>query len=146
MGANPSGFPLSIPELLSSPIGVVLDYDAIFLESDEYARRGVELMKERNQNCVLVTRGGEVVGIVSETDILEKMTRAKDMDKVHLRDLMSSPVVAVAPNATVQEAINVMKSRNVKQVMVHGYSAAIGIVSMKDIHEMMGKIAKTTII
>ena len=146
MEASPSGFPLSIPELLSSPIGVVLDYDAIFLESDEYARRAVELMKETNQNCVLVSNKGEVVGIVSETDILEKMTRAKEMEKVRLREIMTSPVIAVAPGTTVQEAITVMKNRKIKQVMVHAYSAPIGIVSMKDIHEMMGKIAKTAII
>ena len=146
MEANPSGFPLSIPELLSSPIGVVLDYDAIFLESDEYARRAVELMKERNQNCVLVSNKGEVVGIVSETDILEKMTRAKEMEKVRLREIMTSPVIAVAPGRTVQEAITVMKKRKIKQVMVHAYSARIAIVSMKDIHEMMGKITKTAII
>lgn len=123
-----------------------MNSDIILLGTDDYARRAAELMKERNQNSVLVSQQGEVVGIVSETDILDKVTRAKDMDRVRLREIMSSPVIAVAPSATVKEALEVMKARHVQQVMVHAYSAAIGIVSIKEVYEMMGKIAKTTII
>ena len=123
-----------------------MNSDIILLGGDDYARRAAELMKERNQNSVLVSNQGEVVGIVSETDILDKVARAKDMDRVRLREIMSSPVIAVAPSTTVKEALEVMKARHVQQVMVHAYSAVIGIVSIKEVYEMMGKIAKTTII
>jgi predicted transcriptional regulator len=146
MEASPAGFPFTIPALLSSPVGIVMNSDIILLESDDYARRAAELMKERNQNSVLVSNNGEVVGIVSETDILDKVARAKDMDKVRLREIMSSPVIAVAPSTTVKEALEVMKARHVKQVMVHAYSAAIGVVSIKEVYEMMGKVSRISII
>jgi predicted transcriptional regulator len=124
------------------PVGDVQNSDMIMLETDSSADEAVRLMKERNQRCVLASYKGEVVGILSKTDILNKViSEGRNPSKVHIREIMTSPVVAVDPQTTIEKALSIMKTRNIKQIMVHAYSAAIGIVYIDDIYNKMESLS-----
>ena len=134
--------PDNINSLLLSPIGTVLSTDLIILESDNSAKEAYEFMEERNARCVLASHKGEVVGIVSKTDILFKVLgQDRNPAKVKLREIMSSPVLAVEPTSTVKEALSVMDKRRVRQVMVHAYSAVLGMVTRDAIYERLEAIS-----
>ena len=134
--------PDNINSLLLSPIGTVLSTDLIILESDNSAKEAYEFMEERNARCVLASHKGEVVGIVSKTDILFKVLgQDRNPAKVKLREIMSSPVLAVEPTSTVKEALSVMDKRHVRQVMVHAYSAVLGMVTRDAIYERLEAIS-----
>ena len=64
----------SISSLLSWPVGNLMNNDAIILEADETLDEAIKRMKERNLRSVLASHLGEVVGMVSKTDILYKVT------------------------------------------------------------------------
>jgi CBS domain-containing protein len=134
--------PDNINSLLLSPIGTVLSTDLIILESDNSAKEAYEFMEERNARCVLASHKGEVVGIVSKTDILFKVLgQDRNPAKVKLREIMSSPVLAVEPTTTIKEALSVMDKRRVRQVMVHAYSAVLGMVTREAIYERLEAIS-----
>lgn len=134
--------PESIPSLMSSTVGIIMNSDAIILESDRFVAEAITLTKERNQRSVLASHKGEVVGLVSKTDILYKIIgEGRNPNKVRLREIMTSPVLAVDPHTTVREALSIMNKRNVRQLMVHAYSAVLGIVSREDVSRMVEKIA-----
>ncbi|HEY7110485.1 MAG TPA: CBS domain-containing protein [Nitrososphaeraceae archaeon] len=134
--------PESIPSLMSSTVGIIMNSDAIILESDRFVAEAITLTKERNQRSVLASHKGEVVGLVSKTDILYKIiAEGRNPNKVKLREIMTSPVLAVDPHTTVREALSIMNKRNVRQLMVHAYSAVLGIVSREDVSRMVEKIA-----
>jgi CBS domain-containing protein len=134
--------PDNINSLLLSPIGAVLNTDLIILESDKFAKEAYEFMEERNARCVLASHKGEVVGIVSKTDILFKVLgQDRNPGKVKLREIMSSPVLAVEPTTTVKEALSIMDKRHVRQVMVHAYSAVLGMVTREAIYEKLEAIS-----
>src|ERR687885_579387 len=61
--------------------------------------------------------------------------------KVKLREIMSSPVLAVEPTTTVKEALSIMDKRHVRQVMVHAYSAVLGMVTREAIYERLEAIS-----
>ena len=85
--------PANTTSLLSSPIELILNTNVIILESDSLANEAITLMKERNVRSVLVSHDGEVIGIVSKTDILFKvMSLGRNPAKVKLREIMNSPV------------------------------------------------------
>jgi signal-transduction protein with cAMP-binding, CBS, and nucleotidyltransferase domain len=114
----------------------------IILESDKSVKEAYEFMEERNARCVLASHKGEVVGIVSKTDILFKVLgQDRNPAKVKLREIMSSPVLAVEPATTVKEALSVMDKRHVRQVMVHAYSAVLGMVTREAIYEKLEAIS-----
>jgi CBS domain-containing protein len=139
---NGLAIPESIPSLMSSTVGIIMNSDAIILESDRFVAEAITLTKERNQRSVLASHKGEVVGLVSKTDILYKIVaEGRNPSKVRLREIMTSPVLAVDPHTTVREALSIMNKRNVRQLMVHAYSAVLGIVSREDVSRMVEKIA-----
>lgn len=135
--------PANTTSLLSSPIELILNTNVIILESDSLANEAITLMKERNARSVLVSHDGEVIGIVSKTDILFKvMSLGRNPAKVKLREIMNSPVLALDPKATVQEALSIMDKHVIRQIIVSSNAAVLGTVARDDIFE---KIQMATI-
>jgi len=131
-----SSVPDDISSLLSMPIEHCIDTSVVLLESDKFTDEALNLMKEKGVRSVLVSHLGEVVGIVSKTDILFKvMSQGRNPGKVRLREIMTSPVMAVAPNNTVQETLSIMDKHVIRQVIVSSHSAVLGMVSRDDIFE-----------
>ena len=136
----------SISSLLSWPVGNIMNNDAIILEADRSLDEAIKRMKEKNQRSVLASHLGEVVGMVSKTDILYKVTsEGRNPSKIKLREIMTSPVLAVNPQNTIKDALTIMNKRNVRQLMVHAYSAVLGIISREDISRKMEEIALTSV-
>ena len=132
-----SGYvPDNITALLDSPIEHFLNTNVVIMEGDKYADQALQLMKERDVRSILVSHLGEVIGIVSKTDILFKvMAQGRNPGKVKLREIMTSPVLAMGPHNTVQETLSIMDKHVVRQVIVSSHSAVLGMVSRDDIFE-----------
>jgi signal-transduction protein with cAMP-binding, CBS, and nucleotidyltransferase domain len=134
--------PTSIAGLLTSPIGNAMNTDVIICEADSTVQDSLSLLKEKNQRSVIASYKGEIVGLVSKTDILYKVTyEGRSASKVKLREIMTSPVLAVDPQTTIKDALELMNKKNVRQAMVHAYSAVLGMVYREDIYKMMETIA-----
>src|SRR5918912_3850021 len=104
-----SFIPDDITALLSTPIEHFINTNVVIMESDKTTDEALALIKERGVRSVLVSHLGEVVGIVSKTDILFKvMSQGRNLGKVKLREIMTSPVLAVGPQNTVQETLSIM--------------------------------------
>ena len=140
MENNPA--PTTLPDLLSSPVGIVLKPDVIILESSATVGEAIKLMTDNNSRSVLVSSKGEIIGIVSKTDILFRViSQNRSPDKVRLREIMTCPVLAVRPNSTVAEALSVMDKHKVRQVFVHAYAAVLGMVTRDDIYQLIETIS-----
>ena len=128
--------PEDISALLSTPIEQFIDTNVVILESDKFTDEALNLMKEKHVRSILASHMGEVVGIVSKTDILFKvMSQGRNSGKVRLREIMTSPVLAVGPQNSVQETLSIMDRHVIRQVIVSSHSAVLGMVSRDDIFE-----------
>jgi signal-transduction protein with cAMP-binding, CBS, and nucleotidyltransferase domain len=73
---------------------------------------------------------------VSKTDILfNVMSEGRNPGKVRLRQIMTSPVLAVDPHNTVQETLSIMDKHVIRQLIISSHSAVLGMVSRDDIFE-----------
>jgi len=119
--------------------------DVVILESDASVDEATKLMKEKNSRSVLVSKRGEVIGIVSKTDILFKViSQNGNPSKVKLREVMTCPVRAVGPGSTIKDALSVMDKHGIRQVMVHAYAAVLGVVTREDIYQSMETLSMTS--
>jgi CBS domain-containing protein len=138
-----SYLPDDITALLSTPIEQFINTNVAIMETDKFTDEALALIKERGVRSVLASHQGEVVGIVSKTDILFKViSEGRNPGKVRLREIMTSPVLAVDPHNTVQETLSIMDKHVIRQVIVSSHSAVLGMVSRDDIFE---KIHMTTL-
>ena len=85
---------------------------------------------------LVVVRSGRPVGLVTERDILWKVTaKEQNPKKVLVRQVMSSPVVTVTPLATLRAAARLMIGHNVRRLVVTRLDQVEGIVTARDIVE-----------
>ena len=131
--------------MLSTPIEHYMNTDLVILESDKFTDEALNLMKEKDVRSVLVSHLGEVMGIVSKTDILFKvMSQGRNPGKVRLREIMTSPVLAVDPHNTIQETLSIMDKHVIRQVIVSSHSAVLGMVSRDDLFEKIHMATMST--
>lgn len=97
-------------------------------------KRAADTMRRDGIAALVVLSGDEIVGIVSERDIVHALSR--DGDRVlslSVRDILSRTIVTVAPTDTVKLAMRLMTDRRVRHLPVMDQGRLAGIVSMGDV-------------
>jgi CBS domain-containing protein len=82
----------------------------------------------------VVKDDGELLGVISESDILD----AERDDKV--RDYMSSPAVSVEEDMPVEEVATIFRSKKVNRLPVVSEGRLIGIVTRDDLISYLANI------
>ena len=96
----------------------------------ETARR----MKDDKVGSLLVDRGGQVVAIVTETDIVRKaVAKGFDLGKKKVETIMSSPVVSIEIQRTPQDAHDMMADLGVRHLAVTDKGKIVGLLSVRDL-------------
>jgi len=94
----------------------------------------IRIMAEAHVGALLVMEGGRLLGIVSERDYARKvvlMGRASNTTPV--RDIMSSPVVTIGADGTVDDAMRLMTDHRIRHLPVVRGGAVTGVVSIGDL-------------
>jgi acetoin utilization protein AcuB len=96
-----------------------------------------ELMKTRGIHHLVVTRGADVVGVLSNRDAggrADSTTRAGRT----VGDLMTTAVVTVTPEQTARKAATLMKGRTIGCLPVKRGGRLVGIVTTSDLLRLLG--------
>jgi len=134
-----------ISSLLATPVEHFINTNVVILEGDRFADEALGIMKKKGVRSVLVSHLGEVVGIVSKTDILFKvMSQGRNPAKAKLREIMTSPVLAVGPHNTIQETLSIMDKHVIRQVIVSSHSAVLGMIARDEIFEKIHMATMST--
>ena len=97
------------------------------------------LAEHRISGLPVLVDGWQVVGVVSEADLLAAQDRtAADRTAAHLGlmagELMTAPAVTIHPDATIPAAVHVMSTHHIRRLPVTGADRQlIGIVSRRDV-------------
>lgn len=132
--------------LMAMPLGKIMETDALIMEGEKTIAEAISLMQKQNAKVVLVSHGGEAVGIVSKTDILFKAA-AKNipLNKIKLREIMTSPVYSLSSQSTLQDALDYMDKYKIKQIIVSAGSSILGMVRRASIYEKVQKASLSTV-
>ena len=101
---------------------------------DETVLKAIHRMAEHGVGALLVMEDGQLVGLFSERDYSRKVIlhglRSQDTP---VRTVMSSPVLTISPDATVQQGLSMMSEKFVRHLPVTDGSGVIGLVSIGDL-------------
>ena len=114
--------------------------DVLEIEADAPVLEAVKRMVEANIGSLLVTKDGDVAGIVTERDYLRRV--AKDGptgDEVTVGEIMSSPLIVVNPETPIDECMALMTDRRIRHVPVVEDGDVVGIVSIGDVVKFKSK-------
>jgi CBS domain-containing protein len=124
-----------ISEILDGKSGELLTIDgaAPVIEA-------VKQMVEANVGSLLVTEDGRIVGIVTERDYLRRVAlEGRDENEAAVREIMSTPLVVVARETTVDECMSLMTEQRIRHLPVAEGDEVIGLVSIGDLVKFTSK-------
>ena len=94
----------------------------------------IQLMAEKNVGALLVMEGKRLVGIFSERDYTRKVIlHGKSSRMTPVQEILSSKVVTVAPEETLDDAMRKMTDFRIRHLPVLEEDEVIGIVSIGDL-------------
>jgi CBS domain-containing protein len=122
---------------LDEPVKSVLRQKvrAVWSVSPEAAvYEAIEQMSEKHVGALVVLTGGKLAGIVSERDYARKVIlKGRQSRDTKVQEIMSSPVLYVTPEQTIDECMRLMSSRRVRHLPVLEGETVVGMLSIGDL-------------
>ena len=120
------------------PLSVLMATTLATIQSDASLRASADLMREKRIGSLLTIEAGEIVGIVTERDLVWKgLAGNRDPDGTHVSAVMSSPLLRIDVNRTIRDASRAMAEQSVRHLAVTESGKIVGVLSIRDLVKMV---------
>ena len=118
----------------------IMSTDVVTADASATVAEVAGLMSSRNISCVVAMRGHEVVGIMTEKDVLKRVVALhRDPGTTLMAEVMSHPLVASSPGHSILCAGRMMDRMRIHRLVVKDDKQVRGIVSQTDILDSIRK-------
>jgi len=113
------------------------------VDPDLTVNKAAAIIAKRSEQCLIVAKDDFVVGIVTSSDMIEKVIAVgANPARVYVRDIMSTPVVTVNSKATIAEAAEIMSAYGVRKLPVVNDSGGLkGVVTSLELAGFLAKLS-----
>lgn len=111
----------------------IMTEEIVSVKSDTNVNEAIRVMTENDIGSVAVTKNGEIVGILTERDVLKKCCPDTQCTLMKAEDVMSSPLVTIDANAAIGQAADLMADRKIRRLFVTDAGKIRGIITERDV-------------
>jgi len=135
------GYVSVLPLLLK--VEDIMVESVVTVDAEATVMKAVELMNEHEIGCIIVTRRGKPVGIVTERDLLRRViAKAKNPNKTKVREIMTKPLVYGRPDMDAEEATRLMFENKIKKLPIIENGQLIGLITLTDIARFQPQVIR----
>lgn len=115
-----------VREVMTTDVKVCAPHDSLVAAA--------KLMRDINCGSIPVCEGKQIVGMVTDRDIvIHCVAEGKDCNEVHCHDCMSSEVISCKPDTDVHECARLMAEHQVRRIPVVQNGEIVGICAIGDL-------------
>jgi signal-transduction protein with cAMP-binding, CBS, and nucleotidyltransferase domain len=123
-----------VKDVMSSPV--------VTIDENAPTNRVAELMDKNDLGCIIVTSNeGKPQGIITERDLVVRvLSKNVKPDSLEAKQVMSSPLITIEPDKTINEAAKKMSKLNIRRLGVTYKGQIAGLISSKDVLAVMPEL------
>ncbi len=108
--------------------------ETFYVQSEITAQQAAQYMADKNIGAVPVVSGTELVGVLSERDLVRRiLMQGRDWASTRVADVMTTDPLTVNPTDDLQECMVLMKRHGFRHLPVCNNGQLEGFVSMRDL-------------
>jgi len=109
-------------------------HDVLSISPEAFVFEALKVMAEKNVGALLVVEGERLVGVFSERDYARKVIlKGKASKEIPVREIMTSHVLYVRPEQTIEECMALMTDKRVRHLPVLEEERLVGVISIGDV-------------
>jgi CBS domain-containing protein len=130
---------------MSLSVQDVMVRQVLTIDAAQNAKNAARLMTKFGISSLIVSSDDDIVGIVTERDILVRVVSSgQDPAQVTIGEIMSEPIIVVKPETPLAEAIKIMFRERIKKLPVMSreetHMKLVGIVSITDVARIQPRL------
>lgn len=130
-------------EMLKEPVSKFTNSYMVSIESNSKISDAAKKMIETSNDSAIVFDGEKVLGVMTDKDIMnDVIAKGLDPSKTDVKIATHGPIISVAIESKVEQAIELMTKNNVRRLLVTENEEPVGIISQKMI---VGNIDKYSV-
>ena len=111
-----------------------MNKDLVEVTPGTTAKNCAVVMAAEKVSSVMVTENNAILGIITEKDLARKIVaKGVDSDKVLVKDIMTTGVLTIEPEAALYDAILKLNSKKIKHLPVVSDGVVVGLITAMDI-------------
>ena len=114
-------------------VSEIMTNAAVTDQADDTLTAAARKMWEQQTGSLLVVDGEDLVGIVTERDVLKAAANGLSMDETRISQIMTKDLVTVGPGTSLRDAAKLMAERWIRHLPVLDEGKLVGILSQRDL-------------
>jgi CBS domain-containing protein len=110
---------------------------------DTSVQEVVATMNKFDISSIIVVEEKRPIGIVTHKDIISKLVQARiPPEAVTAREVMSTPILTIGEDASIEEAARTMVKKRIKKLAVTRNNELVGIITSSDLMREAPKLTE----
>jgi signal-transduction protein with cAMP-binding, CBS, and nucleotidyltransferase domain len=132
------GGPVHDLDKVYRPLSVLMHMRMETVRSEQTVLEAAQAMTEKRIGSLLVQNTGNMVGIVTETDLVRKVLAAGlPASGTSVGTVMNAPLIQIDINHTIRDASRLMAENRIRHLAVAEDNKVVGLLSVRDLIKMV---------